>query len=157
METDYLTVNKDLHVKGDFIVDGLGFQAFDAIITGSLKVNGPTLGSVGSFTRVVGAAGSAFSYLRVTGLGSFGELAVQGSARFHGPTNLPSLTIFGAAPEFVSSFTGDTNGTFVNPLGVVADGSSVYIADNNRTRIQKRSKSNWSHQQTYSSAGWAPQ
>ena len=40
METDYLTVFKDLLVKGDFELEGGGSQTFDTIIDGSFKLTG---------------------------------------------------------------------------------------------------------------------
>ena len=192
VEADYMTVNKDLHVKGDFILDGGGSLAFDAIITGSLKVNGPTLGSVGSFTRVIpGGMGSVGSFTRVTvkgsarasrfygsvgsftrvipggmgSVGSFTRVTVKGSAygrTFYGSlgsftrVTIPALYLTGAAPALVKAFTGDTNGTVWNPLGITVDGSWVYMADHNvqRSRIQKRTKSDWSFVSQFATVSW---
>lgn len=40
LTTDYLTVDKDLLVKGDFTLEGGGSQTYDEIVQGSLQVQG---------------------------------------------------------------------------------------------------------------------
>lgn len=255
METDYLTVNKDLHVKGDFTLDGGGSQTYDTMITGSFKVSGvsgfgtapktpravviqalgtaplrkglqirapaayqsryleilagsnesnvrfyvgtsqtvnygtfisgrgsfrsmapvitPLIGSFGSFTRlsVKGSArasrfyGSVGSFTRVIpggagSVGSFVRLTVSGSAynRYaHGSigsyTRVPlvNVNIVGAAPALVKTLNGTAQS---NPMGIAVDGSWVYIADANQSRIQKRKKSDFSYVSAFSTLTW---
>ncbi len=180
VEADYMTVNKDLHVKGDFILDGGGSLAYDAIITGSIKVTGPTLGSFGSFTRITGWTDGIGTVKKT--VGSFGVLAVGGQSRLHGAlygslgsfsrvtikgsaygrtfygslgsfTRVPlvNVNIVGAAPALVKTLNGTAQS---NPMGIAVDGSWVYIADANQSRIQKRKKSDFSYVSAFSTLTW---